>query len=83
MQRNPNFCNDCKQDLIRDCAETLHVTQPCLVQTIRRFAAAANYVGIDTQQLVNLLKAGMSVSELLDIIQSRLETEGPGNCRVA
>lgn len=83
MQRNPNFCNDCKQDLIRDCAETPHATQPCLVQTIRRFAAAANYVGIDTQQLVNLLKAGTSVSELLEIIQSRLEAKERENGLVA
>ena len=70
-----NFCQDCKQDLIRDCANTVHLTQPCLLRTIRRFAAAANYVGISNQQLVNLLKARLSVSDLLDIIQSRLETQ--------
>ena len=83
MPCNPNFCNDCQQDLIRDCAETIHVTQPCLVQTIRRFAAAAKYVGIDAPQLVDLLKAGISVGELLDIIQSRLEAEECGDGRVA
>lgn len=75
MQPSPNFCGDCKQDLIRDCAETTRPTRPCLVRTIRRLEAAANYVGISTPALVKMLRAGMTLNEVLDIIQTRLEAK--------
>ena len=83
MQSNPSFCDDCRQDLIRDCAETMRVTQPCLVRTIRRLEAAANYVGIDTPTLIKMLQDGMSLNEVLDIIHARLEIEEQGSGVVA
>jgi hypothetical protein len=83
MLRNRSFCADCKQDLIRDCAETLHLTQPCLVRTMKRLAAAANYVGIGSEQLIGMLKNGASVSEVLDVIEARLEAKECGKGLVA
>lgn len=74
MPLNP-VCADCNQDLIRDCAEHFRLTQPCLVRTLRRLEAAANYVGIDTPALIEMLQAGVSLKQVLDVIQARLAIE--------
>ena len=70
---NP-LCGNCTQDLIRDCPETLRAdaNHPCFVATVGKFAQAAEHVGIDLDTLINTLQAGVPITAILDLIQSRL-----------
>jgi hypothetical protein len=80
--RNP-LCAECKQDLIRDCPETLGVngTRPCVIATIRKFALAGAQGGIDTDTLIRILQAGVPMKAVLDLIESRLNHRVCGNER--
>jgi hypothetical protein len=75
---NP-LCAGCKQDLLRACPETLGVSseRPCLASTLRKFAEAGAQAGIDTETLIRILRAGVPISTVLDLIQSRLERVMP------
>ena len=70
---NP-LCVNCTQDLIRDCPQTLQTDahHPCFVATVGKFAQAAEPVGIDLDTLINTLQAGVPISAIVDLIQSRL-----------
>ena len=72
-----NFCEGCMQDVIRGYQRTLGATaqQPCFAMTIKKFAQAANQAGSSTETLITILKAGVPISEILDVIQSRLESQ--------
>jgi hypothetical protein len=67
-------CAGCMQDVIRDCPEALIAAghYPCLVVTLRRFADAAQRVGIDTSTLIRLLNAGVPIPRILDLIEVRI-----------
>jgi hypothetical protein len=76
LSLNP-LCTGCKQDLIRDCPETLGISsnRPCIVMTLRKFVHAGAQAGIDIETLIQILQAGVPIATVLDLIQSRLKRE--------
>lgn len=79
------FCTDCKQDLIRDCPETLpaFIAGPCPVALIRRLVAAAEQARLTGPDLLDLLHSGASIRSILDLIEQRLkrQTEQGNECQ--
>jgi hypothetical protein len=80
LSRNP-LCRGCKQDLLRDCPETLGVNRghPCFVQTIYKFAQAGAQAGLGVGTLIQILQAGVPMTAVLDLIESRLEQQRCGH----
>ena len=74
MKSEHTACAGCTQDVIRDCPEALVAAghYPCVVGTLKRFAAAAQQVGIDTPHLIELLKGGVPISTILELIELRV-----------
>jgi hypothetical protein len=66
MSRDLKFCPFCKQDVIRDCSPP--PGQPCFMTTIAKLANLAERVGLNVNDLLDLLNGGLSVGELLDVI---------------
>lgn len=79
MARFPQnvLCHGCTQDVILDCAETFGVNSqhPCPIKTLQRFAEASAQAGIDVQSLIRILKAGVSIQDVLEVIECRLLTQ--------
>jgi hypothetical protein len=78
MLKHTNSCyRGCRQDVIRDCPETLHVSneRPCLVATIRRLAAAGEQAAFSVADLIRLLNSGMPVSTVVDLIELRFRAQ--------
>jgi hypothetical protein len=73
LSDNP-LCTGCRQDLLRDCPATLGVNdaRPCIVATLRKFVQAGSQAGISTETLIEILRAGVPIATVLDLIQSRL-----------
>lgn len=71
-----SFCRSCGEDILRDCSE-VHRTEerPCLVATLRKFAAAAEAAGFSMSDVIEMLNAGISVIEICDLIKARLTAE--------
>lgn len=67
-------CTGCTQDLLRDCREALAVTpqRPCLVRTVATLAGPSQKVGIKIETVVHLLRAGVPIAAVVNLIQSRL-----------
>lgn len=77
IKRDRSFCSHCPQALVCDCSGPLQAGDEtaCLLSKLKIVAAAASYVGIGNHLLLTLLQAGVPLSDILDIIQSRLEWE--------
>ena len=54
------------------CAADPHTT---VTATIRKFADAAAQAGIDLETLIAILESGLPMQAVLDLIQTRLETQ--------
>jgi hypothetical protein len=76
LPRNP-LCEGCTQDLLRDCPETLGVnrSRPCFVKTIYKFARAGAQAGLDIDTLIGILQAGVPMTAVLELIESRLRDQ--------
>lgn len=74
LYRDPT-CAGCSQYVLRDCPATLDVSRqhPCPIATLRRFAQATADVGIDLPDLIQILRAGVPINSVLDLIESRLK----------
>lgn len=46
---------------------------PCAIATLHRFAQASADAGIDLPTLIQILRAGVPISSVLDVIESRLK----------
>jgi hypothetical protein len=65
-----NFCQFCQQDLIRDCKPG--PGQPCFIGSITKLVDMGEQAGISVQDMIDLLRGGLSLSELLKTIASTL-----------
>jgi hypothetical protein len=68
------LCVNCKQDLIRDCRETLAATEerPCLVVLFQRLVRAAREVDGAEGDVARLLESGLRIRGLIDVIEARI-----------
>jgi hypothetical protein len=64
----PNFCQFCKQDLIRDCSPG--PGRPCFFTSIGKLVDMAGQVGLCAQDMIDLLNGGLTLAELLGAIAS-------------
>jgi hypothetical protein len=63
-----NFCQFCKQDLIRECKPG--PGQCCFMSSIGKLVDIGGQVGLSVQEMIDLLKGGVSLSGLLQTIAS-------------
>ena len=61
------------QDLFPDCHHSAADQHATVTATIWKFANAAAQAGIDLERLIVMLKAGVPIKAVLDMIQSRLD----------
>ena len=58
------MCRSCSQDLVRDCAAD-HSGKPCLIATIHKFVLLAGMAGLSCDDLLHLLRAGLTPAQIL------------------
>jgi len=61
------------QALFPDCHHSAADQHATVTATIWKFANAAAQAGIDLERLIVMLKAGVPIKAVLDMIQSRLD----------
>ena len=61
------------QDFFPACNDSAADQHASLTATIWKFANAAAQAGIDLERLIVMLKAGVPIKAVLDMIQSRLD----------
>lgn len=72
-----SFCSTCRQDLIRDCPDTLGASDDnaCAVAQValfRRIVSSAAQAGLSDRDLSALLRSGHSIRDLLEVIEARM-----------
>jgi hypothetical protein len=68
------LCAGCTQDLIRNCRESLGVTpqHPCLIRVVAKLARASQQAGISIDTLMGILRAGVPIPEVIELIHAGL-----------
>jgi hypothetical protein len=65
MMTRPEMCRSCSQDLVMDCAAD-HSGKPCLIATIHKFVLLAGMAGLSCDDLLDLLRAGLTPAQILE-----------------
>jgi hypothetical protein len=75
----PEICRYCRQDILRDCTPATRAAagEPCPIATIANLSRIAEEVGIPCQRMIEMLEAGMTISDLAKLVLSRLPAGTP------
>lgn len=70
--RSKPACSHCHQDIIRNCNVCMYPGEDgsCLYEPINKLAMAAAQVGLGIDTVIEMLNAGMSVTDLVTYIES-------------